>query len=624
MVAKQHVMVLVAAAVLGQPLWAQDPLEKTDREFRAVADSVKKTQETVDKWRSGLIQAEKFLRSKKGLSPAQRSAIQEQIRTARRSLNGYSKRFKVFSKYAGKVTEVFDMVNTVNELRKGAAERRGGPLAGQLHCIAKVMEKFGGEVPILGDAIQMYGQITTGLLDATDKLDKKIQGARNQNMIGAGCYSWFNPKYRALKSQFGADFADGDTYAPSGPRFVYRSINQRGKVCLIWDDETGKWHKLDNPKANVASIYRENLLAGRRRSPRELVVIANQWNKLVAGRTKAMEAYKEIIATRDSFLYSQAYYKVKGEYDLPLWEMLQDPELFRANLLFNREFAAKMREFMTDLRAEKERLRDESEERIAKAKADAAARKLEEEKERKKFLAERKRLADEGKIGLQPKALDAKGKRDVDAINASAKRIADLIKGDRERIDKIVKGLQATMDGLKKAIDGYEKEIARLRKQGSDYMKVCQERMAKAKKTADRQGYADRIKTCQAQLADKSFFMATWGGYYGVKSAGNAKSDKSIAGQERKIQRCIDAVPKIQEKLASGHITYWNNSSSAAVSRRQNSIAYYRARIERSQASLGKLKEKLATQYGRMPETEPGTWEEAKLDVPERIKRELK
>ena len=622
MVLKQQVMVLAAVMLLGQPLLAQDPLGDTDREFRAVTDSAKKTQETIDKWRSGLIQAEKILRTNKSLPPAQRRAIQEQIRIARQSLNGYSRRFKVFNKYAGKVTEVFDMVNTVEELRKGAAERRGGPLAGQLHCIAKVMDKFGGEVPILGDAIQMYGQLTTGLLDATDKLDRKIQASRNQDMIGAGCYSWFNPKYRALKSRFGADFADGDTYAPSGPRFVYRSISQRGKVCLIWDEDTGKWHKLDNPKADVASIHRENLLAGRRRTPRELVVIANQWDKLVAGRATAMEAYKEIIATRDSFLYSMAYYKVKAEFDLPLWEMLQDPELFRANMLFNRDFSAKMHEFMATLKAEKERMREEREEQIAKAKADAARRKLEQEEERKKFLAEKKRLADEGKIGLKPKALDAKGKRDVDAINAKIQSLSKLIESDRERIDKMVDGLQGAMDGLKKQIDGYEEEIAGLHHRGSEYMKVCQERMTKAKDAAGRQAYADRIKTCQAQLADRSFFGATWEGYYGVKSMANAGSDKSIAGRERAIQRCIDAVPKIQELLASGSVTYWSNRSMSAKCLRGDNIAYYRARIKRVQESIDKLREKLATQYGRMPETQQGRWEEAQLDVPEKLRED--
>jgi len=118
-----------------------------------------------------------------------------------------------------------------------------------LEYLSFAMSEFGPKyIPLIGDFLKAYGDITQGFIDATMKLQKKIESNRNQGMIGTGIYNNWGPKMRAWEEQ-----GIGDTLIRiPGFSAIYQSESDSSKIFL-WDKngirapgKKGRWVPVAN------------------------------------------------------------------------------------------------------------------------------------------------------------------------------------------------------------------------------------------------------------------------------------------------------------------------------------------------------------------------------------------
>ncbi len=346
---------VVVGLILAVPAgaeWWDEAAQKTQDEFKAVQESVSQTVETLDKARDRLWDFEQWARQ--NLKGAELQGVLERVRQAREAIDKHAQPLKLFSEHSGKVGSALDALMELKSLAEQARQRRGGELAAALHVAATIMEKYGSKVPIVGKAIEIYGQVTKGILDATDKIAKTIEENRNQGMIGVGTYGGTdNPLYQALIKQY-PDLAAGRTFAPGDVPYVYEPIGVSPGWSLIWDPQSKTWHKVNQPAATVAEIYRERVIAKGHPKPWDLVVLANHYDSLTNRRSAAQEAMDLWTRARKALLgpLAEAFDAVNSKHDFELSWLLRDPVAFRAKYVHDLNFHRKINAYMAELRQE--------------------------------------------------------------------------------------------------------------------------------------------------------------------------------------------------------------------------------------------------------------------------------
>jgi hypothetical protein len=170
-----------------------------------------------------------------------------------------------------KAKSYLDLAGEIMDQHKKAKERRGGPAAYGLHMVAWLGHTFGDKVPLVGSLLKNYSDVTSALLDATDKLAADIVAYRSQGGIGPGGYGGEdNPQWKLLVAQFGKDVLGKGTFFPQEPVYLY-GPDDDPSLRFIWDPQEETWTKVP-AGANGGEVYRQALLAGRILSPQQLTV----------------------------------------------------------------------------------------------------------------------------------------------------------------------------------------------------------------------------------------------------------------------------------------------------------------------------------------------------------------
>jgi len=346
-------LLVVTCAASAEPL--DEAIQQTGEDFKILKESVDQATEKLDQVGDGLYKAEQFVRNATNIDAPTKRQLLEKIEEAKNSLGTYTEPLKTFSKYAGPAVSAFDVYNEIKDLKAKAAARQGGPLAGQLQVVATLMEKYGGKVPILGSAIEAYGKITTGILDATDRLAQTVDQNRNQGAVGGqGYYATGASKelYDKMVEQFGQDFAQTTRFVPGSPPWVYEPAFDQGPT-LIWDSDSKEWYKIDSG-APVGDIFKMNLLAGRRREPWELKALSEHWDS-GQQRLQTADDIKDMFGRLRNLLLgpaADAFYKVNQKYDYDLSWWAEHPQEFRAKYAYDAAFKRRINQALGDLYSE--------------------------------------------------------------------------------------------------------------------------------------------------------------------------------------------------------------------------------------------------------------------------------
>ena len=558
----------------------EQAFEETKAEFKSVTESVKETQEQISEMRVGLAKAEKLL--KKIPFGPERNKVKRLIRDASKSLKARSKQMGKFTTYSSKVTSSLELMSEINNIRETANNRAGGPLATQMTYVAEALTRYGEKVPILGKALKAYGEATTTMLNATDKFAKKVDTQRNQDMIGAGTYNFlFNAKYKAMKNQFGAEVADGDTYAPEGVRCVYRSINKPSKA-FIWDEQAGEWYKVPKGATNLEQAYREGLLIGKRRSPYELKVLADKWDEVQARRQAADALFDKLYGMRHS---SVAFMNADDNNKGALSKLMSDRDVFRAYFTYDQAGRKKIDGLIESVKKEIKKLQEE--EKKAKEKRDKE-RKQARLKRRKKFL-KKQREEYEANHG---KKLNDQEKRKVNGLHKAIVDAIESIGNSQGRIDGIVSSSQTRIDEMHKSIAKLEAAITEQMRVAADFQQKVSKIIAETKKEETRKKFEKHRKDCQEALADQSFCTAHPGGYYdwGVIAFDDLKTHhfgRSIKGNRHIITTYQKAIQTAIKGVKSGKLYGIDRHGKVQVSKSY----YYPSSIKDHKNSMKKSRE---------------------------------
>lgn len=336
------------SAAVDDPL--AETLEQTDAEFRAVKDGVATAKDKFAEMETNLGLAEDFLKQHPELAPAERERLLKSLGTARESLSKHAETLDKFGEYSGKVTDALDMAYEVDALRKAIVS---DDLGVQLKTLGEAMKKYGGKVPLIGEALEAYGEVTTGLVDATNRLQKQIVEARNQGTLGSGTFGGDkDPRYKQLVRQFGKEFAQSSTFAPTFPREVFRPIDKPRSVVLLWDEEEQAWYRLDG-EVPIETVFRDVRTA---RDDRPTVVQLKHLGENYAQieqRQAMAAAFREYLrqaAAPGLSPRSEALQKAAGAGSL--LASLQDVERFRARFVYDGKFRSGVLTVLDEMRGD--------------------------------------------------------------------------------------------------------------------------------------------------------------------------------------------------------------------------------------------------------------------------------
>ncbi len=339
-------MIALAAVLLGsisastqEASPAAQAYAETDAKFREIKDNVATAKERLDNVNQQLERVENFLKANAKIAPRDRAALMRQLGDARNTLQKSGEVLETFGNYADKVTQAADAVNQVRDLY---AAIRSDRLSDQVRALGAAMEKYGGGVLLIGHAIEAYGKITTGLVEATDKLDRQIGETFRQDQIGSAVHGGkSDPRYKKLVEQFGKDFADKTTYAPDTLREVFRPVDKPRDAALIWDQEAGEWYRVDG-NVPVETIFGDVLKArGKRPTPTQLKQISDDYNQVLQREAMA-EAIADLLRTaaRPGLApVSQAFTRLGPDGSRILQE-INDPD-FRARFVYDGHFRSR-------------------------------------------------------------------------------------------------------------------------------------------------------------------------------------------------------------------------------------------------------------------------------------------
>ncbi|MBL9093044.1 MAG: hypothetical protein JNL96_17630 [Planctomycetaceae bacterium] len=352
-------------------LAADDPLaetlEQTDSEFRAVKDGVATAKDKIAEVEKNLGLAEEFLKQHPELAPAERERLLKSLGTARESLSQHAETLEKFGAYSGKVTDALDMAYEVDALRRAIVS---DDLGVQLKTLGEALQKFGGKVPLIGKALEAYGEVTTGLVDATDRLQKQIVEVRNQGALGSGTYGGEkDPRYKQLVRQFGKEFAQSSTFAPTFPREVFRPIDKPRSVALLWDEEKQAWYRLDG-EVPIETVFRDVRTA---RDDRPTVVQLKQLGENYAQieqRQAMAEAFRDYLRQAAKPGLSppgEALLKAGGAGSV--LRALPDAERFRARFVYDGKFRSGVLTLLDELRIDLVRQGDKAKNSLAELDA---------------------------------------------------------------------------------------------------------------------------------------------------------------------------------------------------------------------------------------------------------------
>jgi hypothetical protein len=329
-----------------------DPVQKGLEDTRKVLEYVGQGQEAIKDVDEKFDAAIEYVKNSPKFQAADKELYVKKLEAAKEALAGNTQLFTRFADVAGKTKDALDLVMEVKELKGTMDEYAAnqGQGAANLLAFAFLAEKLGGDVPLLGDAITAYAQITKGILGATNKLAKSINEGQRQGAIGQGGQST-GEKFEALKSLLGEPAAKAETWLPTEPGWIYTTAGS--SPDLIWDQETKSW--LQAPKDSAAEIYWKSKLAGKAPSPQFLVTLCQpETAQKALAREKSAQEYLKLLDSCAGSLGDEylAYLSVNEKAGWALRGWLRDPNVFAAKYAYDGYFKADAQAAFKSLYAE--------------------------------------------------------------------------------------------------------------------------------------------------------------------------------------------------------------------------------------------------------------------------------
>ncbi|MBI5239230.1 MAG: hypothetical protein HY926_02050 [Elusimicrobia bacterium] len=327
-----------------------DPAQKGLDDARKVLDFVGQGKEAIADIDEKLDAAIEFVKNSPKIQGPDKELYLKKIEEMKEALAGNTQLYTRFADTAGKAKEVLDLVNDVKELKGTMDEYAAnqGQGAANLLALAFLADKLGGDVPLLGDAIKAYAEITKGILGATNKLAGSINENQRQGGIGKGGQST-GEKFEALKTLLGETAAKDDTWLPTEPGWIFTTTD--GKTPdLLWDQESKSW--LQAPKGSAEQVYWKNRLAGKPPSPQFLAALCQpETAQKALEREKAAEEYLKLLDSCAKSLGDEylAYLSVNEKAGWALRGWLRDPKVFAARFAYDGAFQAEARSALKSL-----------------------------------------------------------------------------------------------------------------------------------------------------------------------------------------------------------------------------------------------------------------------------------
>jgi hypothetical protein len=273
---------MVAVLCLALPARSQqDPLApalaESDATFRTVKDGARAARDLLRTIEQDLGAARTALAGNPA-SP-QRDDDVRLVQESLAAVQTHGAALGAFTDYADKV-RAGDTASELPALR----QTLGNDVAGPVRAVAG---RAAG-VPALAANAERYAKLAAEIAAAAGKLQTQLADLRDQSRVRSAAYGGDNdPRYRQLVEKFGKEFADASTYFPSSPRDVFRSTGSQLEPALIWDEQEEEWYRVDG-SVPVETIFREaTLAAGRRPTPGQLKVMAENFGKLRTLRATA-------------------------------------------------------------------------------------------------------------------------------------------------------------------------------------------------------------------------------------------------------------------------------------------------------------------------------------------------
>lgn len=323
----------------------QEAYEQSRDEYKAVHESVAATKDKVEKAKKATdllveeLEAEisRLKRSGDAVPPHLKSAAAK-WKNAQETLGRSQEFLANFGDYSDKVTAAMDVYDEIVEVRKRMEEdyKVLGPLGGQLDALGSLMKKA-DSIPILGEAIAKYGEITVKTVDALKQVATTIDKNRRQGLIGIGAPDTDEkPRiFRQFMHQHPKELT-AMTYEPSIPPYLYVPEDEaRGGSSVLWD-EASKQFSLVPKGIPVKDIFKMSLLIDKRLDAPELIMHMQEWPKGGARRLEVGRAMQVLFKRlRQNSL--TVLTRVSREQDEELFGLLRNPKLFDARYVYDRQ-----------------------------------------------------------------------------------------------------------------------------------------------------------------------------------------------------------------------------------------------------------------------------------------------
>lgn len=323
----------------------EEAYEQSRDEYKAVHEGVSETKESVENTKKAVDEVVKQLdaeidrlkRAGNAVPPKMKAAAAK-LKNAQSTLERSQEILGNFGDYSDKVTAAMDVYDEILEVRKrmDADYQTLGALGAELDALGSMM-KHADKVPILGQAIAAYGEITVKMVDKLGQVANTIDKNKNQGLIGIG-NSDTNEKARIFH-EFQRNHPKeltGINYEPSTPPYLYVPEDEaRGGSSVLWDEENKRFTLV--PKDVPAKdIFKMTLLIDKRLSAPDLIMHMDEWKKGGAKRLetgRAMHSFFNKLRRNALTAVSQ----VAREHDDTIFILLRNPKLFEARYVYDRQ-----------------------------------------------------------------------------------------------------------------------------------------------------------------------------------------------------------------------------------------------------------------------------------------------
>lgn len=279
-------------------------------------------------------------------------SLKQKIRNSEAAIYDALNRAMAIQNIFQKTGEIFEVASEIDNILSTAHTLKiyggGGALASNLIGLSKALQKYGGKVPLLGTALEKYGEITEKLLGALGDLSSKITELKYQNRIGAGtsasssrCNQVLWDNHREIWKQH--------TYSPRGPGYAYLPF-ETNTPLLLWDEPADTWYIIDR-NVRFKLVYGDNLTIGRKLTAPDLrdYLEKSRYKKIMADRDIGLRIARFLTRSNELMPFGSqnvidmyhAWKTVRSYYEKHCW-FASRPDEFTAHFTFDPSFKSKV------------------------------------------------------------------------------------------------------------------------------------------------------------------------------------------------------------------------------------------------------------------------------------------